>query len=83
MNHANAWKIACAIFLFCAVVIVAPAQTFTDLFYFPVNPGIAPSTALVQGIDGNFYGATKGESLTKQGGAPTAVPSSKLPLRGS
>jgi uncharacterized repeat protein (TIGR03803 family) len=62
------WRIACGIFLFCAAVISAPAQTFTDLFYFPVNPGIAPSTPLVQGIDGNFYGATKGESLTKQGG---------------
>jgi uncharacterized repeat protein (TIGR03803 family) len=68
MNHLRGWKIACAIFLFCAAGISAPAQTFTDLFYFDVNPGIAPSTPLVQGIDGNFYGATKGESLTKQGG---------------
>jgi uncharacterized repeat protein (TIGR03803 family) len=45
--------------LFCAAAIVAPAQTFTNLFNFYRGDGASPNGGLVQGTDGNFYGTTR------------------------
>jgi uncharacterized repeat protein (TIGR03803 family) len=47
------------VLLFCgAMVIAAPAQTFTTLTSFDGINGNNPWGALVQGTDGNFYGTT-------------------------
>jgi uncharacterized repeat protein (TIGR03803 family) len=60
LNPLRRWKLACAIFLFCAAAaIAAPAQTFTNLLSFDGSDGIGPHYGhLVQGIDGDFYGMT-------------------------
>jgi uncharacterized repeat protein (TIGR03803 family) len=55
-------KIACALFLFClfcAAVVASPAQTFHTLVTFTGPNGANPST-LVQGENGNLWGATSG-----------------------
>jgi uncharacterized repeat protein (TIGR03803 family) len=69
------WKSACAVFLFCALAAIAsPAQTFTTLLDFDISNGSfqrsASGQALVQGLDGNFYGVTGngGANCTTQGG---------------
>lgn len=53
------WNRACAIFLFCAAVAIGSgAQTFKTLASFNYTDGEALQyVSLVQGIDGNFYGA--------------------------
>ena len=52
-----------ATFLLCAAAaITAPAQTLTTLANFTQGDGY-PAAALVQGTDGNFYGATEGSTL--------------------
>jgi uncharacterized repeat protein (TIGR03803 family) len=49
---------ACSAFVLCATTAIAlPAQTLTTLHSFDGADGSTPSGALVQGIDGNFYGA--------------------------
>lgn len=49
----------CALFLlFCAMVAVSPAQTFTPLVSFNGIDGGDPMAPLIQGSDGNLYGTT-------------------------
>jgi uncharacterized repeat protein (TIGR03803 family) len=62
MNKLNWMAKAYGVFLLWATAAVAlPAQTFTTLLNFNGTDGEAPTAALVQGIDGNFYGtATTG-----------------------
>jgi len=50
---------ACAVLALCAsVAITLRAQTFATLFIFDGPDGRGPQAALVQGADGNLYGAT-------------------------
>jgi uncharacterized repeat protein (TIGR03803 family) len=50
------WKTTCAVFLVCAATgIGSSAQTLTSLYSFDGLDGANPQ-ALIQGIDGNFYG---------------------------
>jgi len=56
MKNLSWWKKACGVFVLFAATIAAPAQTFKSLS-FDVADGAAPSGALVQGLDGNVYGA--------------------------
>ena len=61
MNRLTFLKIACILFVFCAVTaIVAPAQTLTTLHNFAGYPsdGANPYAGLIQARDGNFYGTT-------------------------
>jgi uncharacterized repeat protein (TIGR03803 family) len=59
MTKLNAWKMAFAIFMFCLATAVAiSAQDFTSLIAFDVTNGASPVFSLVQGPDGNLYGAT-------------------------
>jgi uncharacterized repeat protein (TIGR03803 family) len=45
--------------VFCAAAVIgSPAQTFKTLFTFNGTDGLTPIGSLVQGLDGNFYGAT-------------------------
>jgi uncharacterized repeat protein (TIGR03803 family) len=62
----NGWKTAtCFIALWVAATIASPAQTFTLLHSFASTEGFSPTTELVQGINGNFYGtASLGGNLT-------------------
>jgi uncharacterized repeat protein (TIGR03803 family) len=43
--------------------IAGPAQSFTTLFSFSGNDGAHPNYPLVEGPDGNFYGATQGGEI--------------------
>ena len=53
----SGWKTAGLIFtLWAATGIASHAQTFTNLVTFDDTNGAYPSSALVQGLDGNFYG---------------------------
>jgi uncharacterized repeat protein (TIGR03803 family) len=75
----NIWKInwgirTCSILLLWAATAVAlPAQTFTTLFSFDGTDGSLPLAALIQGTDGNFYGATPngGKTYCKYSGCGT------------
>jgi uncharacterized repeat protein (TIGR03803 family) len=60
MGKPRWWNRACALgMLMAAAAIVAPAQTLTTLVNFNGSNGAGPDTmALVQGLDGNFYGTT-------------------------
>ncbi len=45
--------------MFCiATTVASPAQTFKNLNNFATNTGAFPFPGLVQGTDGNLYGAT-------------------------
>jgi uncharacterized repeat protein (TIGR03803 family) len=56
----SAWAMtACALTLFCAAMVVpSQAQTYSSLFNFEGTNGSKPSSPLVQGLDGQLYGAT-------------------------
>jgi len=64
----NGWKGACALILLCtATTIILAAPSFTTLVKFDLPDGSQPRhVVLVQGIDGDLYGATY------YGGASTA-----------
>src|SRR5580704_8752762 len=68
MTQRSAWKMVCAIFLFCAATaIAAPAQTFTTLLDFDNLDGNGPEGSLIQGVDGSFYGTTQLGGSTNAG----------------
>jgi uncharacterized repeat protein (TIGR03803 family) len=48
------------ILLFCITSVTSGAQTFTTLSIFDYTDGASPKAALVQGVDGYFYGTTAG-----------------------
>jgi uncharacterized repeat protein (TIGR03803 family) len=59
MSRLSGWNAAWFIFtLWTAMGIASQAQTFTTLHTFENSDGSFPYGALVQGLDGNFYGTT-------------------------
>ena len=69
MTKLDGSKIACLVFLFCAVTaIVSPAQTFTVIKHFNGTNGAVPTAPLVQGTDGNLYGTTYAGGANNNGG---------------
>jgi uncharacterized repeat protein (TIGR03803 family) len=62
MKKSSFLKITCIVLIFCVMTAIASsAQTLTTLYGFGryrAN-GTIPSTLLVQGFDGNFYGTTQ------------------------
>jgi tetratricopeptide (TPR) repeat protein len=58
MTNFNTWKMASAVILLCAgAVCASPAQTFKTLANLGGTTGAYPGGSLVQGVNGNFYGA--------------------------
>jgi uncharacterized repeat protein (TIGR03803 family) len=83
MSKVNWGMRACGIFLLWATAAVAlPAQTFTTLHSFANTNGASPWAALVQGTNGDFYGATAyGGNTACSGGCGTVfkiTPSGRL-----
>ncbi len=70
----------CIVVLFCAAAgIAAPAQrSFTTLVNFNGANGGAPSAALIQATDGNFYGTTSGAGPDGNGEVFKMTPSGTL-----
>jgi uncharacterized repeat protein (TIGR03803 family) len=65
-------KASCLLFGIClALAIHAPAQTFTVLQNFQESN---PTSALVQGLDGNFYGTMEGGEIGFEGNVYTLTP---------
>ena len=59
MTKLNGWKKDTALMLVCVAAVAANAQTFTTLVDFNGTNGENPwFMSMVQGRDGNFYGAT-------------------------
>ncbi|MBA3914063.1 MAG: hypothetical protein H0X25_09485 [Acidobacteriales bacterium] len=50
--------------VYLLLALAAPAQTFTVLHTFHRGDGAQPVSALVQGLDGSFYGTTSGAGGT-------------------
>jgi len=68
MGNLSCWKKAYTVFVLCAATaIAAPPQTFTTLLSFDRINGNRPVGELVQGVDGNFYGATQGGGAYNSG----------------
>jgi uncharacterized repeat protein (TIGR03803 family) len=68
MKTLGLWNIASFVAVFCvAMSIVSPAQTFKVLVDFNYTVGATPSSPLVQGLDGNFYGTTGGGGANQDG----------------
>jgi uncharacterized repeat protein (TIGR03803 family) len=66
-------KASCLLFGSCLVLgIQAPAQTFTVLQNFAESD---PTSALVQGVDGNLYGTMGGGEIGFEGNVYTLTPS--------
>jgi uncharacterized repeat protein (TIGR03803 family) len=66
-------KASCLLLGMClALAIHAPAQTFTILQNFQQSD---PTSALVQGLDGNFYGTMEGGNIGFEGNVYTLTPS--------
>ena len=63
MEKLGVSKMACIALVFCAAMAIASsAQSFTTLVNFDGTNGANPlgSGSLIQGIDGNLYGTTRG-----------------------
>jgi uncharacterized repeat protein (TIGR03803 family) len=59
MRKLSVSKMVCIVFVFCAAASVAsPAQTLTTLVNFAGANGGFPTSSLILGTDGNFYGTT-------------------------
>jgi uncharacterized repeat protein (TIGR03803 family) len=70
---------ASIVFLLWAIAAVAlPAQTFTTLYNFDGADGQYPYAPLVQGIDGNLYGATASGGPSEDGEIFKMTPSGAL-----
>ena len=52
------WTRALLTVLTFALAVRVQAQTLTTLAFFNGTNGAGPSSPVVQGIDGNFYGST-------------------------
>jgi len=68
------WRSTLALFLLCATMaITSRAQTFTSLASFNESTtGVNPvPVALVQGLDGNFYGTASGGGINSTSGGGT------------
>jgi uncharacterized repeat protein (TIGR03803 family) len=59
MTKLNVYKRVCLFLLGVGTAIASYAQTFTTLVNFHGTDGANPQAALVQGIDGDFYGTTR------------------------
>jgi len=64
----SCWKNACAVALFLAMTTIgSSAQTFKTLVDFNGSNGTGASSPIIQGFDGNYYGATGGGANCPQG----------------
>lgn len=72
-------EIACIVGVFCvAAAIASPAQTFSTVLVFDGTDGADVPAALIQGIDGNFYGVTENAGNPHGGTVFMIAPSGKL-----
>ena len=60
IDISSSWRICAVAFLCLVCPALLAAQTFQDLLNFDGSDGFIPTQALVQGVDGNFYGTTTG-----------------------
>jgi uncharacterized repeat protein (TIGR03803 family) len=68
MTKLGGWKLICALLVLCnATAISSRAQTYVTLHSFNTTDGNDPLGALVQGLDGNFYGSTHSGGAFNQG----------------
>lgn len=81
MNDVRFAKLACVAAIFCvATAIASQAQNFTTLVNFNgFNGGDPANTNLIQGTDGNLYGATQGDGVAHTKGTIFRItPAGKL-----
>jgi uncharacterized repeat protein (TIGR03803 family) len=79
MSKLRLWRTICLVCIFFAVEAVgSPAQTFKSLVTFNGTDGDFPTASLVQGSDGNFYGATAGGGTNNSGTVFKITPAGKL-----
>jgi uncharacterized repeat protein (TIGR03803 family) len=79
MSKLSLWRTICFVCVLCVVeVIGSPGQTFTLLHSFNGADGSAPYAAVVQGTDGNFYGATSGGGANANGTVFKITPTGTL-----
>jgi uncharacterized repeat protein (TIGR03803 family) len=79
LSEPGLWKIACAVAWFFAVTALSlSAQTFTSLVNFENTNGNGPNSPLIQGFDGDFYGATSGGGARGDGAIFRMIPPGKL-----
>jgi len=86
MSKLNWVTKACGVLALWATAAVAlPAQTFTTLYNFATPGGAFPLGAMVQGTDGNLYGATIQGGANDNGTVfkitPSGTLSSNVPFR--
>jgi uncharacterized repeat protein (TIGR03803 family) len=73
------WKLAFIVFaVFAAAAPVSLAQTLTTLASFDDTDGYQPYVAVVQGVDGNFYGTTAFGGTHGAGAVFRVTPSGNL-----
>src|ERR1700733_7694791 len=79
MSKLSLSRTICFVCIFSAVEVVgSPAQTFKSLVTFNGTDGEFPTASLVQGSDGNFYGATAGGGSNNFGTVFKITPAGKL-----